>query len=399
MSMRGILTLIVILLTVTICNAQDSIKTYMYGHSLLDHRPPMNATPSDETTVAHWLYLIAQHDNNYFAATGQYGFLRQHATNVTNSNWGYDSVPRPWDLQQEPFSDADFDNVFIAPANFIQDQAPNANYWLDTVSPLDASYQIVDWVQLQEPGTKMYVYESWPDMGQYAPTTFPPSATQFANYNTYTIGGFHQWFEEYHDSLEIKYPNQCVKMIPAGPAMSKILTMAPYNSIPLDSLYEDNAPHGRSSLYFLAGLVTYMSIYEKKAPANYQAPALVHSTFRNNYNQLVDSIWADLSSYTSLNGSRVFCTNTPLNIDLVQDANEIANRNILVYPNPAHDIVNLDVDVQKVRVSLLSMTGEYIYNKKRLVQQHLDLSELSIGQYILIIHSENAVYPIRISKF
>ncbi len=390
--------LFLFIITTFSIQAQDSVTTYMYGHSLLDHRPPLYATPSDETTVAHWLYLIAQHDNNYFAATGQYGFLRQHAMNITNSNWGYDSVPRPWDLQQEPFSDADFTNVFIAPANFIQDQAPNANYWMDTVSPLDASHQIINWVYNQEPNADIYVYESWPDMGQYAPTTFPPSAAQFANYNAYTLGGFHQWFEEYHDSLEMQHPFQCVKMIPAGPVMSKILTSAPYNTIPLDSLYEDNAPHGRPSLYFLAGLVTYMSIYEQKPPINYVAPTLVHSTIRNNYNQLVDSIWADLATYSSINGSRVFCTNTPLGIDKPLASKTQAYK-ANAYPNPVHDVLRLDVNTDEVRISLMSISGQYIFYKKKMLSQEINTASLPSGQYILSIHGKTDNQHIRISKF
>lgn len=392
--MKNLLLLLIFFSTVQNIDAQDSIKTYMYGHSLLDHRPPLYPTPSDETTVAHWLYLLAQHDNNYFAATGQYGFLRQHAYNVTNSNWWYDSVPGPWDYSMTPFSNADFDNILIAPGNFIQDQAPHANYWTDTVSPLDVSHQIINWVQAQEPGARIYIYESWPDMGTIAPT-FPPNATQFATYNNFTLSSFHQWFEEYHDSLELQHTSNCVKMIPAGPAIAKVLTMAPYNTIPIDSIYEDNAPHGRPTLYFLAGLVTYMTIYEKKAPANFPVPNLVHSTIANNYNQLVDSIWADLFSYNSTT-SRVFCTNTPLSLTEEESTKKIVKTKI--FPNPAHDFIELDVDPKNTRVSLYSMMGRNIFYKRQLRNSKIDLSALCNGQYILCIHSPNKTEQLLITK-
>ena len=49
----------------------DDVRLYAFGHSLIDHRPPAIPTPSDETTILHWMYQIAQDAGHTFAAGGQ----------------------------------------------------------------------------------------------------------------------------------------------------------------------------------------------------------------------------------------------------------------------------------------------------------------------------------------
>ena len=104
-------TLTLILLLVISLNGlaqQDTIRSFIFGHSLLDHRPPAIPTPSDETTVPHWLYLLSKYAGKYYGSSGQYGFLPQHANLPPISQWGYDSVPPVWESDLEPFSAADF---------------------------------------------------------------------------------------------------------------------------------------------------------------------------------------------------------------------------------------------------------------------------------------------------
>ena len=36
---------------------QTNVRNYIFGHSLIVHTPPQFPTPSDETTVPHWLTL------------------------------------------------------------------------------------------------------------------------------------------------------------------------------------------------------------------------------------------------------------------------------------------------------------------------------------------------------
>lgn len=40
-------------------NAQDTLKTFIFGHSLINHEAQINTTPSQETSVPHWFHFLA----------------------------------------------------------------------------------------------------------------------------------------------------------------------------------------------------------------------------------------------------------------------------------------------------------------------------------------------------
>tara|TARA_R110000737_G_scaffold347560_1_gene379340 strand:+ start:45 stop:614 length:570 start_codon:yes stop_codon:yes gene_type:complete len=107
-------------------------------------------------------------------------------------------------------------------------------------------------------------------------------------------------------------------MIPVGPMIAEMMGTAPYNTIPANQLYEDNAPHGRETIYFLAGLATYMAIYGEKAPSTYIPPNTVLPEIVNNYATIVDDFWDYMVTFNDDNGdSRVFVntSNPPDDID------------------------------------------------------------------------------------
>lgn len=274
-------------------------KTYIFGHSLINHEHTEMPTPSNELSVPHWMFLLAQTAGSDFRVNGQYGFLYTHADLPPRSQWGFDLVSSNWepDDRGESFSDVDFSSVMITAANFIQHRGPDEVFEVSGTSgtPLSATLAIIDWVNAQEPGIAVYIYENWPDMGGYM-SAFPPTQAQFSNYNNYLLNDFHQWWETYYASLVESRPDFDIKMIPVGPIMARLLTQVPYNTIPLTELYEDSAPHGRPTIYFLAGLVTYMSIYGVIAPLDYEPPAIIHSTVRDNYSAVVNFIWSELNA-------------------------------------------------------------------------------------------------------
>lgn len=292
--------------------AQDTLRTFVFGHSLINHEFQVNITPSQETSVPHWFHFLAAEAGYEYELSGQYGFLTSHVNLPPIAQWGFDFVAPAWDSDNEPFSVVDFDNILITPGNFIQYQAPNLPYFNNTLTPLTATDSIFDWVNLQEDSLDLYVYENWPDMGGFLGAGFPPTAAEWAAYDTYLNAGFHDWFIEYHDSLVAARPNQCVSMIPVGPIISSLLAQSPFDQIPVDSLYEDDAPHGMATTYFLAAMITYMAMYEEQTPLTYNAPPIIHSIVRNNYSTVVTHIWNELQSFNYPNGdSRVFCS-TPM---------------------------------------------------------------------------------------
>lgn len=89
-------------------------------------------------------------------------------------------------------------------------------------------------------------------------------------------------------------PSANVKMIPVGPIMGKLLSETALSAIPVDDLYEDSAPHGRPTLYFLASLIVYSAIYNEQPPADYQAPSVVNERVAANFSDIRDVIWSEL---------------------------------------------------------------------------------------------------------
>ena len=287
----------------------DEIRTYIFGHSLLKHDfevdPP---TPSDETSVPHWFVEFADSADIGYQVSGQYGFLPQHAMLPPTAQWGFDNVESPWDSDFQEFSEADFNSVLITAANFIQYKKAHEPYDGDAsyTSPLASTLQITDWLVSQEPGIDIYIYENWPDMAAYI-SAFPPPNSEVDNYHEITQNEFHNWWVEYQDSLVAARPEQNIKMIPVGPIIAKLLVETPICEITFDALYEDDAPHGRPTIYFLAAMITYMGMTEEKGPANYVVPDIIDPLVRDNYQLLVDSTWAALSRFNFDDGaSRVW---------------------------------------------------------------------------------------------
>ncbi len=310
------LFLLTLLCTCGLAQAQTHEGVFVFGHSLIDHRPPAIATPSDETTVPHWLHLLANEAQNSVAVGGQYGFLTSHRNLPPNSQWGYDIVSGVWDQDVETFAEAEISSVLITIGNFIQSSmSPTDDYYGAEnvgVTPVSATHDIVDWVAQQRPGSKVFIYENWPETNLAFPPpmtapTYPISTSDFATYNAYTQGSFHDWWINYHDELLTSRPDLNIRMIPVGPTLAKLFSSNLADQIPYTELYEDLDPHGRASLYFLAALVTYAAIFQEQPPADFIVPSIVHEDIRNNYAAISAFIWSELQAFNTPSGeSRVF---------------------------------------------------------------------------------------------
>jgi len=173
-----------------------SLSTYIFGHSLLVHDPPLYATPSNETTVPHWLAELSSTAQFEFSVAGQYGFLPQHANLPPISQWGFDRAISAWESDLEPFSEANFNSILITAGNFVQYQSARSPYDGNNptnTSPFMATLDILDWVDEQEPGTSIYIYENWPDMAPFLSNGIPASSIEFNAYHNYTLREFHDW--------------------------------------------------------------------------------------------------------------------------------------------------------------------------------------------------------------
>ncbi len=286
-----------------------NIRLFMFGHSLMNHEPPAIPTPSNETSIPHWMHFLAEASEFDFNANGQYGFLPQHRNLPPISQWGFDHVQSIWDSDTQAFDEADFNTILLTAGNFIQWQPANENYFGDDISPLQATVEIFEWCNQQEDDMDLYIYENWPDMDPYLANEFPEVSTEeFAAYNAYTLGEFHDWWIDYQDMVNEELAPLEVKMIPVGPILSLLLTeIDDLAAIPITELYEDGAPHGRATIYFLAGLITHTALYGAPGPASYEIPDTVHENVRENYDDIILFIWEELEDFNYNDGtSRVW---------------------------------------------------------------------------------------------
>ena len=311
-------------------SAQQNIRNFIFGHSLINHAIPINPVPSQETSIPHWIHFLAQDAGNSYAVDGQYGFLPNHMNLPPNAQWGFEFVSGVWDSENVPFSAADFTDILITPANFVQWQDPNMNYPYESFSPVDATNTIINWTVDQEPNLDIYLYENWPDMAAYLNGDFPPNQNEWEAYNEYLNGDFHDWFQAYHESVSDNFPETCVSLIPVGTVISKLLQEAPFNEIPVVDLYEDDAPHGKPTIYFLASLVTYMAMYQSQPSDDFEIDPIIHPTVINNFEIVNKQIWEALLGFNNADGtSKVFC-------EMLTNNEEVFNQEIKISPNPTN---------------------------------------------------------------
>lgn len=300
------ITLLILIFGFQITSAQITVESHMMGHSLMDH-----SSSTQQTKIAYWIHQFATEAGNPYESTGQFGSIWDFAEFNPTSQWGTPGIPSSWDADFETYAAADLNNFIFTIFNYVQDLPPDVDYYTAS-SVLLASERLVDSVNLYQPSNDIFIYENWPDMGAFTEDPFDPSEMEFAAYNAYTLGDFHDWWIDLHDLILASKPTYNIRMIPVGPVISELLLTAPYDGISPTDLFEDNAPHGRETIYFLAGLATYIAIYGEKAPASYMPPATVLPVIASNYTTIVDDFWNYMIAFNDANGNnRVFVNSSP----------------------------------------------------------------------------------------
>ena len=383
---RFALILSLVVASVTFLSAQQNIRTFIFGHSLINHEIQVNPTPSQETSVPHWFQLFANAGGHDYAVSGQYGFLPQHVNVPPIAQWGFDLVEGAWDSDNEPFSAANFNTILITPGNFIQWQSPTENYPSDNITPVEATEIVFNWCIEQEEGLQFYIYENWPDMGGFLNNGFPPTSAEWIAYNDYLNGDFHEWFIEYHKLVKESFPDACISMIPVGPIISKLLSQDPYSLIPVNELYEDDAPHGRATTYFLASLITYMAMLEEKVSMDFIVDPIIHPTISSNYQDVVDFIWNELQTYVNEEGqSSVFCNSPTVNTTALSNQ----ERPFTITPNPTEDVLFFTDVVDNYFISIYNMQGNLVLDDLHITAQDnaIGVSSLVAGVYTIVTQS------------
>ncbi len=286
--------ILALLLTLPLAaQAQQDIRAFVYGNSLINH-----VTDSPETTMPYWLAQLATAGGHGLALDGTFGFPRDFATRLPpEPGWSMAGVDPVWDTENHGFRMAGFNTILLNPENFVQYQAPDVPYADDDASPLSATLRVLDYTDGQIPDARYYIYEGWAELG-----VFPPDADEMADYHAYNLGDYHDWYRAYVAGLTT--PDRPVTLIPVASVLSRLLTETPLSELIPQELYSDDAPHGTSSIYFLAAMITYSSLYNEPPPV-FAPPDSLPAAIRDAYPQIADFVWAAVSGKPTVSAATV----------------------------------------------------------------------------------------------
>lgn len=372
----------------------DNVQLYTFAHSLIDHRPPLISTPSDETTILHWMYDISQNAGKTFASTGQFGQLNNHVDGLRpNSNLGYDIVPNSWDENNSNFAASNLNTILLTAANFIQYSPPSAP---DPSAPsgrtvIGLTETIFDWTDTQKPNMRYYIYGNWPEMDLQ--NAYPPNlpaqseVTDFHNQTIGITGPFASWWTDYQDLLLASRPQLNAKLIPASMVISKILKDHIPNQVPFNELYEDSAPHGRANIYFLAGMISYMALYEEKVPSSYMPSTIIHNAIRTNLTSIIDFAWNEINNFNFSNGtSRVFYEEP-----ILSTSTNNYQQKINITPNPVNTVLNIELPkTDNYMLNVVGIDGRtYQTQKISDYTTRIHVADIADGIYFIILKNRN----------
>lgn len=380
----------------------NDVQMYGFIHSLVVHQPKGVIAVNSETATPYWVNEIAKSNNHSYSFTGQFGQLPDHLNSLPpTSNIGFPGVDSPWDGDRgETFSTSTTNTILVTPANFIYWVPPTETDPSDPErrSVVRKTEMLFDWCHEAKSGLRFYIYGNWPEMDNAK--DFPPNLptqneiNKFHNITMGSEGTFHNWWLQYQDALMQSRPDLEIRLIPIGEIMSKIHTQVIPNQIPFDELFEDSDPHGRANTYFLAGLITYMAVYEQKVPENYMPSTIIHPAIRNNLSEINKFIWQELNNFNFPSGeSRVFYSKT------LGMADSNREKHMVSITNPNEDLMTIQLGSdQNQDIFVYDLSGRLVLSASDVKGlTTLNIESLSPGKYIVRIEG-NGVYYKKIVK-
>lgn len=258
----------------------DDVREYVFGNSLY-----VWAIGDPELSVAHWMNAMAHAAGNSYSVGMQTGMLTQHDDLPPNPHVSLETVDEAWDPESgQSFAEARFNQITISAVNFVQDQSPDSAYWIDpNTSPAASALRVIEWAEARAPGAAINLYETWPEMEGFI-STFPPSEAEFAAWQSYMTGEWHEWWVSLTEIIRNARPDLDVRLISVGPQIAAMLDTPSLGlgSLGPSDLFVDDGPHGTATLYFLAAMVHYSTVFGDTPPSNLSLPGSIHPDVANN---------------------------------------------------------------------------------------------------------------------
>ena len=247
----------------------NTVCIHAFINSLWDHNIGLTPLTSNNP---YWLNHLFAADSKTLKASGQFGFMSQHAELPPANQLGYPSVSPAW-ADGESFAEVGYDHIFIGPANFIQYEGDAE----ERHSEFDA---ILSYLNISAPDAEFWIYEGLPDMGGFE--------NNMNSYYSYARGSYHEWFIDH--MLTARASGHALKIVPLAAVFANLMQHTIVGSMPLGLLFEDSAPHGTPTAHLLYSMIVYTYITAKKAPEITPSP-LIDPILTSNYAEIANFIY------------------------------------------------------------------------------------------------------------
>lgn len=279
-----------------------TVHAYAYLNSLHNHAHPTSAQNAS-TRVSNWVARMAARapgGGNTYTVGAQFGYFTQWTVPPAAGNMFEEvSTPHldPWTPGWEGASKIDV--VEIVPDNF---DAPNVDPAACT--RMGASYetrllQLIDeWeTHAPNPERRYAVFAGWPalrpDSGSGACAISPAMCSAWVADG---LGAYQQWMELLVARLQAARPALDIRLHAISKASLMAYRDTVLGTVPPEELFEELAPHGRPSMYFIAAVADYIELFDEKPPADFAFdPAWgVSPVIAEHYPRIVERIWSAL---------------------------------------------------------------------------------------------------------
>lgn len=283
------------------------VDAYGYINSLNSHADP-SSEQNPSTRAPNWIARFAAaapNGGNIYTLGARFSGVNQWAANPTpDGSTFHEDVSNPW-INGDPPDWVNAEQIEVV--EFTPNNFDMVNVDPNVASGIGPAVQstilgVVDAWQTNgahpTPANRIYaVYAGWPLLSGYGSSTVAGmTPTMIANWIAYGLGPYQAWLELLVSRLQAARPALNFRLQNVSRACLLAYRDTAVSTIPITSLFEDMAPHGRASWYCLAGIAHYIELFNEKPPANFAFnPAWnVHPTFTANYQAIVDHIWSVL---------------------------------------------------------------------------------------------------------
>lgn len=356
---------------------------YYYKNSLYNHLQTSNNQANASTNVGNWIarFSAAAPIPNTVSLGSMFGFFTQWVT-PSQANQFHSELTTTLIAKWTP-SWTGAQNIHHV--GFVPDNFDGYNFNPSAITNMGASYEtrllaMIDaWeINAPHPNRKYVVYAGWPQMNNGFggsggnPATITP--TQLVNWRNLGLGAYQAWMELLVAKLKTARPNLDIRLHNINKALLMTHANTLVGNIPLTTLFEDLAPHGRSTWYCLAAIAEYIELFNEKPVSTFTFNPTwnVDPIVINNYQQIVDYMW------TVLKG------NTVTSIDKLEDKNTLT-----IFPNPAQSQIYIAAKDADFEIEITTLLGQTILKDKN--KTEIDVSQLAKGTYLLHYKGKDSV--------